>query len=87
MIMGMLHCKHKKRMLLWKAIHRENCSESIGKLIVSIKRNSISMTYEQECEDHWNITTKILIALNMDRAEAYKNPSPFIILSAYFLKI
>jgi hypothetical protein len=31
MIMDMLNCELKKRMLLWKATHREECFEVIGK--------------------------------------------------------
>jgi len=55
-------------MIFWKALHYENCFVSISNLIVSIQRKSISITHEQECEDHWNITTKVLFALKMERA-------------------
>jgi hypothetical protein len=55
-------------MLVWKAIHQEKWFKSISKLIASIQRNSSSMSHERECEDHCNITTKIAIALNMERA-------------------
>jgi len=43
MIIHILHCKHKKRLFVWKAIHHEVCFESISKLIASF--NEIQVPY------------------------------------------
>ena len=35
MISFMLHCKHKKNLIVWKAIHQEEYFEAISKWIAS----------------------------------------------------